>query len=100
MYRFVICVAIAAGSACSNSELDKLQQVKDKVCACKDPACAEAALADVPSDGERSPKARELARSIHDCMGKLYEKGRPVTDPDAEPSTDPGSAAPASAKTP
>ncbi len=79
----VICVALVIG-ACKGSEAEKLQQVRDTVCACKTAACAEAALDGVPKGKvEASPKSQRIAREMLDCLAALYEEGRPTQDPDA-----------------
>jgi hypothetical protein len=83
---------LLAGLACScqNAEAVALERVKQRVCACKDVACAEAALAEVPhGDAKASHHAQSIARDMLDCLAKLYDAQRPSTDPDA-----PGSGAP------
>jgi hypothetical protein len=96
---FVICVALVV-CACKDSEVAKLGEIRDDVCACKTSRCGEEALARVPKrDVEASPRAQQIAREMMNCLAALYAKERPTQDPDADVSG-PGSSAPASAGTP
>ena len=84
----VILVALVALGAlgCEDRELARLERVKKAVCACKDTRCAEAALGELPQGEVRADHhERGLARDMLDCLAKLYETERPVTDPDAAP---------------
>jgi hypothetical protein len=77
----VICLALAA---CGDSQVQKLEKVKEAVCACKTARCAETALGDVPQQQIVSNhRTQEVAREMLDCMAKLYDAERPSTDPDA-----------------
>ena len=98
----VRCLVIAiALLGCGDKQLETLEAVRDEVCACKTPACGEAAMKKVPQDKlESNRKMQRVAHDMLDCMAKLYDEGRPSTDPDADEPTSPGSAAPASAETP
>ncbi|HEU0033684.1 MAG TPA: hypothetical protein VFQ53_23820 [Kofleriaceae bacterium] len=102
--RHVLLLAIAfMALGCRNKAIDQLEDIKREVCACKDVACGEAAMKKVPQPQERveqSPKSQQLAREMIDCMAKLYLAERPSTDPDEAAPTSPGSADPASARTP
>ena len=81
--RSVICVALAM-SACEGGEAEKLEKVRDQVCACKTAACAEAALDRVPKGKvEGTPKSQRIAREMLDCLAAIYEAGQPTQDPDA-----------------
>ncbi len=87
---YVICVALGI-AGCRDSEIEKLEQVRAEVCACKTAKCAEAALDHVPKQHvEASPRAQRIAREMLDCVARAYESDRPTQDPDAEA----GSAAP------
>ena len=89
MRALIVAIALIAGVACHDTEVDKLTGVKQRVCACKDVACAEAAMKDTPSgDVKANHHAQSVARDMLDCYAKLVEAQRPSTDPDA-----PGSAA-------
>ncbi len=79
----VILVAFVA-VGCGDRDIARLERVKKTVCTCKDVACAEAAMKELPQ-GDVKPSHREqaLARDMLDCLAKLYESERPVTDPDA-----------------
>jgi hypothetical protein len=81
---YVIFVALAL-AACRDSEIEKLEKVRDEVCACKTAKCAEAALDHVPKGNvDASPRAQRLAREMLDCVAHAYELDRPTQDPDAE----------------
>jgi hypothetical protein len=83
---YVICVAIAASTlgACSENEAEKLEKIRDEMCACKTAACAEAALERVPKHNIQStPRSQRVAREMLDCLAELYEQGQPTQDPDA-----------------
>ena len=65
-------------AACENKELTQLERVKQDVCACKDVACAEAAMKRMPA-GDVHPDHREqgVARDMLDCLAKLYDEAKP-----------------------
>ncbi|HET9990907.1 MAG TPA: hypothetical protein VFQ65_20390 [Kofleriaceae bacterium] len=75
MRRLLFVIGLAA---CKDTELTKLEQVKQQVCACKDVACAETAMKNVPS-GDVHPNHREqgIARDMLDCLAKLYDAAKP-----------------------
>jgi hypothetical protein len=78
----VIAVAVLG---CGDTQLEELETVRDEVCACKTPACGEAALKKVRQDKlETSRKMQRVANEMLDCMSKLTDAERPITDPDAE----------------
>jgi hypothetical protein len=80
--RAMLLIALAAG--CQDHEAEALTRVKDRVCACKDVACAETAIKDVPqADVKSSHRSQVIARDMLDCMAKLYDVQRPSADPDA-----------------
>jgi hypothetical protein len=82
---------LLAGASCHDNEADVLVRVKQRVCACKDVACAETALADVPKgDVKANHRAQSIARDMLDCLAKLYDEQRPSTDPDAPSTTGSG----------
>ncbi|HEY5921156.1 MAG TPA: hypothetical protein VIV11_05775 [Kofleriaceae bacterium] len=94
---YVIFVALAA--ACSDSEVEKLEKIRDEVCACKTAKCAESALDRVPKQNvESTPRAQRVAREMLDCLATVYENERPTQDPDAP--SDPETSEPASARRP
>ena len=83
-WQFVICVALAV-AACRDHELERLSAVRDQVCACKTVACAEAALAKLPTGKVASTRrSQQVARQMLDCLADLYNRGRPTLDPDAQ----------------
>ena len=80
--------------ACKNPDVERLNDVKRAVCACKDAACADQALAKLEKASiAKSPKTREVAKEIFGCRAKLELDERPNTDPDAEGSGAPAPAA-------
>jgi len=83
--RFVICVALTG--ACNDHGESELARIRDAVCACKTPSCADDALKAVPQqDMPSTPRTQKIAREMLDCVARLHEEGRPTADPDA-PST-------------
>jgi hypothetical protein len=94
MVRSLVIAAALLG--CGDSQLAELEAVRDEVCACKTPACGEAALKKVRQDKlETNRKMQRVATEMLDCMSKLADAERPSTDPDAEtPSTDPDAETP------
>ena len=88
----VIAAALAAlgalgalGAGCRDARLAKLREIRDEVCACKAPACGEAAMKRVPQDkAEADHRAQKIANEMLECLAKLYIADRPSTDPDAE----------------
>jgi len=88
MPRLVISVALALALACGDREVERLEQVRDTVCACKTTACADGALKTLPqTDIRASARARAVARAMLDCYARLNEADRPTSDPDAQPVT-------------
>jgi len=74
-------------AACNDHGAGKLSRIKDEVCACKTAACAEQAMAKVPSETiESNHRTQGLARGMLDCVARLEAAERPSTDPDAEGS--------------
>ena len=104
----VIAIAVCAIAACRDPQLEQIKAIRDEVCACRDAKCGEDALKKMPTlEGNPSHRARVLANEMTTCMSKLYLKPEeedqedPPTDAGAEPdASDPGSADPASARTP
>jgi hypothetical protein len=101
--RCWLIVVLAIG--CRDERISRLEHIRDQVCACPTAECADAALKQVPQDHvESTPRSQHIAREMLDCLSKLYEAGRPSTDPDAEApeqtTTRRGSSDPASARTP
>ena len=88
MRALIVALALAG---CQGGGVDQLTRVKQRVCACKDVACAETAMKDIPSGNVKvTHHAQTIARDMLDCYAKLVNAQRPSTDPDAPP----GSAAP------
>jgi len=81
--RWLLVISVALG-ACADRQAERLEKIKDAVCACKTSSCAELALKDVPKDDVKaSRRSQAVARGMLECMSKLYEAERPSTDPDA-----------------
>lgn len=71
-------VVLALASACGDRQVTRLEAVKNQVCACKDVACAEAAMKDVPhGDIKASHREQLIARDMIDCLAKLYDAAKP-----------------------
>jgi hypothetical protein len=71
---FVLAATVVA-PACGDKELDQLSRVRDRVCACHDPACADAALADIPSqDIHPTPRAQGIANQIFRCVARTRDE--------------------------
>jgi hypothetical protein len=105
-HRLAILVTLVgnliAFTACKDQKIEQLDAVKRAVCTCKDAACADRALGQVPSATiEATPRARAIAKDIMDCRAKLEAAERPTSDPDAEgDGSDEGSAAAPAAPAP
>jgi len=85
MLKAAIVVIWVALAACGDSQEAKLEKVRDAVCACKTAGCAEVAMKEVPQkDIESNHRTQKLAREMVDCLSKLYDQGKPSTDPDDE----------------
>jgi hypothetical protein len=85
LVTLVALVVTLAG--CSDHGAAKLTAIKDKVCACASVVCAEQAMQEVPTQAIQSNhRTQVIARGMMDCMARLQEAERPVTDPDAEGS--------------
>lgn len=96
--RAVILLLVLA--ACRDEQLARLDAIRKEVCACKTASCAETAVDKVGKEKiSSSPQSQRIARDMMGCLARLYEKGRPTTDPDAETASDPETPAPASAGT-
>jgi hypothetical protein len=95
MLRALVIAAALAAGACRDARLAELATLRDEVCACKTVACGEEAMKRVPQEEIRSDhRAQKIARSMLDCLAKLYVSDRPSTDPDAEaPAPAPASGA-------
>jgi hypothetical protein len=93
--RLALLVVLAA---CRNPEVDHLTAIRDKVCACKTPACAEQELKAVPDRPIKSTRLTQtIARDMLDCMARLQNAERPDSDPDAESADSDGDPAAVSA---
>lgn len=77
--RWVVFLLWVLLAACGDRDVAKLAAVKQQVCACKDVACAEAAMKSVPQ-GDVKPTHREqgIARDMLDCLAKLYDAEKPA----------------------
>jgi hypothetical protein len=95
----ILFVGLGVGSAaCADHDVEVMNDLKTKICACTTASCAEQAMKGVPQGPVKStPKMQEIARSMMDCFARLKDDERPSTDPDAAGSA--GSAATGSAAT-
>lgn len=84
MRALTLGLALLALGGCQDREKAALASVEQRVCACKDAACAETAMKDIPGGHIKATYSeQELARSMLDCYAKLTDAQRPSTDPDA-----------------
>ncbi len=73
MRRAALATLVLAG-ACGDPALERLAQIRREVCACTTVACAEAALAKLPSRNVTSDhRTQAHARSMMNCLAKLAE---------------------------
>lgn len=83
--RAALVLSIALAIGCRDQQLARLEGIRDEVCACKTSACAETAMARVPQDKvEPTQRSQKVARTMLDCLARLYTSERPVTGPDTE----------------
>lgn len=93
MLRLGLVGALLA-SGCSDPDLERMEKVRASVCVCKDAACVEAALKELPATGPKQERAAQrLASEIMHCVARV---GEMTPEEPAEPaSTDaPAPAAP------
>ncbi len=69
--------------ACGDTEVAKVEAVKNRVCACKDVACADAAMHALPQPAKASHREQVVARDTLDCYAKLVAAAKPH-GPDSE----------------
>lgn len=101
----------ACGGGAADEAMAKMKTKKEKICACKDVACAEKADEEYdkwmeanmkrlkgaePSDSFKK-KYKELEHAARDCMDKLEEAAapKPADPPPAAPTEPPAAPAPA-----
>ena len=86
--RLAALALAAALGGCGDPEVEHLARIRAEVCACKSVACAEAALAQVPSKPASSNfRTQAHARAMLDCLAKLHDAPLPPDAADA--SSDP-----------
>lgn len=84
--NFLVATVALAGlsfsAGCSKSPIDELEKIKDEVCACKDMACAEAAMKKIekleePKEASEADKKRaeEIGVAMMTCAMKLQGAG-------------------------
>lgn len=65
-------VGLGLAGGCADPKLDRMTEVRNKVCACKDAACVEAALARMPAKSPRDEhRAQQVAREILTCVAQV-----------------------------
>lgn len=75
--RWLVVLVLIAG--CDDRERSQLDAVRKEVCACKDVACAEAAMKKVPQgDVHATRREQDIARDMLDCLAKLYDDAKPA----------------------
>ena len=76
--------------ACTDREAAQLEDVKAQVCKCPTSKCAELAMDTLPKDHVTSNhRAQQTAQLMLDCLAKLYEREKPVANPDEITETPP-----------
>jgi hypothetical protein len=71
-----------AAAACTDPDLERMEKVRGAVCVCKDAACVEAALKELPAVGPRQQRqAQRLASEIMFCIAKVGELEPPPVAP-------------------
>lgn len=82
----VISIALAVG--CRDQGVAQLETIRDEICACKTPACGDAAMKRVPDTKVKTTaRSQKVAREMMDCLAKLYAAERPATGPDQDVTT-------------
>lgn len=65
-------VGLGLVGGCADPRLDRMTEVRSTVCACKDAACVEAALARMPAKSPRDEqRAQQVAREILACVAQV-----------------------------
>lgn len=93
--RCLLVISIALAVGCRDTELQRLESIRDEVCRCETPACGEEALKKVgEAEVASTQRSQRVARDMMDCLARLYAEDRPATGPDTEaPPDDPGPSA-------
>lgn len=83
--------AIGLASGCSDPDLERMEKVRASVCVCKDAACVEAALKELPATGPKQERAAQrLASEIMHCVARVGEMT--PEEPEAAPAEAPAEA--------
>jgi hypothetical protein len=83
--RRLSALVLVLGVGCGETEVSKVEAVKNRVCACKDVACADAAMQALPTPAKVSHREQGVARDTLDCYAKLVAAAKPAE------TTEPGS---------
>ena len=88
-------VVLAALCGCHDPEVDALDGIKDRVCACHTAECADLAVKDVARhDVASNRKTQRIAREMLACVARAHDEELPADD---EPTNRSGSAGSATA---
>jgi hypothetical protein len=69
--RFALLLGISL-LACRDPRMDQMQRAREIACQCKDAACVNAALAQLPSAGPKNKaRAQRLAAEILQCLAEV-----------------------------
>lgn len=83
--RWLAIFVVTAGFACRDPDVERLTDIKDKMCACKTASCAEQEMKVVPQSTIKSTyRTQAIAREMLGCLARLHAAERPLTDPDGE----------------
>ena len=81
MQRLAIVIALAA---CSDRGSTQVEDISNKVCACKTSKCAQAALDELPKEPPNSSRRVQLAATeARNCLAKLLDEEKPNPDDEA-----------------
>jgi hypothetical protein len=86
MRTLLLVISIALAVGCRDQGIAHLEAIRGEICACKTPACGEAAMKRVPETKVKTnARSQKIAREMMDCLAKLYATDRPATGPDQAP---------------
>jgi len=84
MFRPALVILLSL-AACGDSQEAKLAKIRDQVCKCDTPGCAEVAMKQVPKESiESNYRTQKLAREMLDCLAKVYATPKPDPDGDSD----------------
>lgn len=94
-------VGLGLVGGCADPRLDRMTEVRSTVCACKDAACVEAALARMPAKSPRDEqRAQQVAREILACVAQVGATPAPEAGQADQADEADGAGAPPAVPTP